>query len=745
MERKIFERRVIGSLIILLIAEIALLALHLGWGGFTPPAPKQETLLAGHVKRSENELRRRGANSLVWEKSASDDAVYFYDSILTLAQSTATLKLFRDTELKLSENTLVTIEPQDQNENGEIRLKFTRGNLKARNPYVKTKLSSESWVMDIQTGSDVELRQVGDGEFELDVKRGSVGFSSEKGLQSVGENEVLRVNQDAPSKIRVDENLSWQDPPKSRIYTHSETVALPLRWKGEGGAAVVVQSVGGRESVIPVAGGRNDYLLELPLGRHQIFLRAEGLTSPGLSVEIWKAPSLHLLSPLPRDRMKLGADVNFVWMRAPEISGYQIHIHGQKQNLREESKQNTFTFRFDQEDDLEWSVEGRDSEGNVIPPNYSHPLFIRESPLEAPKLMRPQIRRPAEAKPDRGASLWNWILPQAYAEDSDPTLYQAAFRWEPVAGADRYVIEISESADFRRPIVNKVVSKPEYVWKKMELKTYYWRVAAESKGGRMGIFSEPQETNLKDANSGVEVTPLKEVVARPAVPAEPEPPPRLEPPPVAETPPPPPMREPQPAVENLPRNFFEWRPLVSALRQTNGDSVRTTLQGPAIVAFSMGTTRTISRERFARVQVNAAQFKYKPHPESQFPSQKNISWTDVDFLITKHNTSSHYSFGFYALKSALISRETESTVHVRDAYSLGVVFEGIYQFDHVEYVGDYMGVFGNESGFLTRQSLRFPGLIGGFYLGAGVEGRYLIHSGGNTQSFSGQFSLGLDF
>jgi len=50
-------------------------------------------------------LRRRGTDSLVWEKSAADDVLYYYDSILTLAQSTASLKLFKDSEIRLSENT----------------------------------------------------------------------------------------------------------------------------------------------------------------------------------------------------------------------------------------------------------------------------------------------------------------------------------------------------------------------------------------------------------------------------------------------------------------------------------------------------------------------------------------------------------------------------------------------------------------------------------------------------------------
>lgn len=754
MDRKRFAGRFVGALVVLLIIEVTLLCLHLGWGGFHRPLTDHKTVLAGHVVKNENELRRRGTNSLVWEKSYSDDSVYYYDSILTLSQSTASLKLFKDTEIHLSENTLVTIEPQDDKSYGEIRLKFVKGSFQARNPFSNAKVESDTWSMEIKTGTEVDFRQVGENEFEFGVKKGEVDFTSALGQDKVAENQMLRIRNDAPVKMQVEQGLNWSDPPQKRIYTHGLDVPVLLKWKSREAKEIILQTLGDKEVIWTVDENQTRREIRLPLGRHQLFLRSGNRTSSALEVEVWKAPLLHLLSPLPRNRIKTEVPTAFLWMMAPGVSSYAISFHGQNQNIEKTSLENSYSATFGEEDDVLWSVEGLDADGFVIPPLYNYPLYIRETPLSAPKLKTPFLRRPAKVE-DSGASFrwFDLLLPRAQA---DEIAYQAIFSWEPVDGADRYVIEISESADFRAPSVTKTVLKNEFTWKNVLLKTYYWRVAAETKKGRMGIFSDPQEINLREGLSapGVEVSPLAD--------------PRPEPPPAktgktpivhfgSETPAPPPPQDkplnvleptPQPVhkLEFRPHSFIEWSPIYSSISATGVEDMRAHLNGQSLTSVRMGTERSLAVERMVRVQVDYTRQNFMPQPKEKYPLQENLQWPEVSALVVFHMNSSHLGYGVYVVHSADIVRESLETVKTNPTNIVGPCMEGLWQMGHAQYIGDYMALVGSQYGVLTKQNIRTPlWPESPLFLGGGFSAEALFQSGGHTYSLTGQATLGFDF
>jgi len=755
MERKASDRRIVAILVILLIAEGILLGLHLAWGGFHPQRMSMNAQLAGHVVRNENELRRRSSNSLVWENSGGNDAVYFYDSILTLAQSTADLKLDRDTEIHLSENTLVTIEPQDKSGTGEIRLKFVKGSLQARNPFANAEVRSDTWSMELKTGSEIDFRQVSDGQFELGVKKGEVQFNSASGAETVDANERLRVEGGAPVKLKVDEAMRWEAPPEKRIYTHGEDTLVPLTFAGAA-HEIVLQTVGEPERVIPLEGEAHAYSLRLPLGQHQIFLRSREKTSEALAVEVWKAPVFHLLSPLPRNRVKEGEPTAFMWMTAPGVAAYKLHIKGHEVNLNQAVEENSYTMTFKQEDDAEWSVEGQDNEGYSIPPLYTYPIYIREAPLAAPKLHAPSVRRPAAQ--DDGASFWYIIFPRASAEDA---YYQAVFNWDAVEGADKYVIEISESADFRTPMVNKVLDKNEFVWKRMELKPYYWRVAAQSKSGRLGIFSEPELVDLKNgAASGIAVTkiepkPKPEPVAAAVAVAVAETEVRGEsqaPVPVTQKPepliatlpiPPPDPVKPEPPYERKPGWFAEWQPRYSIYSGTSPGAVKFSLTGEQMESFSAGFDRTMAGEGMLKADVNFTAQKFIPHPQSKYPLQKNLTWTDVSALLDYHYNVGHWGYGLFIDKTATVEADTLETVKASDVIYFGPALEYTTG-RRLQYTSDVMAVVGTQYGLWTRQNLKWF-VHAPLYLGVGFEGNYLLRSSGHSFLATGHALIGFEF
>ncbi|MCB0363255.1 MAG: hypothetical protein KDD35_11055, partial [Bdellovibrionales bacterium] len=70
------------------------------------------------------------------------------------------------------------------------------------------------------------------------------------------------------------------------------------------------------------------------------------------------------------------------------------------------------------------------------------------------------------------------------------------FAWNPVVGADFYIIEISKSQDFQNPLIVEKVPIEQFLWIPPEKVIYYWRVAAGQKSGRMGLFSPPAARDL---------------------------------------------------------------------------------------------------------------------------------------------------------------------------------------------------------------------------------------------------------
>jgi hypothetical protein len=106
----------------------------------------------------------------------------------------------------------------------------------------------------------------------------------------------------------------------------------------------------------------------------------------------------------------------------------------------------------------------------------------------------------------------------AQKQKSTPSIKEwgALLSWEPMPGADLYQLEISEGKDFRTLILSIELSKPEFVFRSQKNpKELYWRVAAGTKAGRLGLFSEPEMMELVDARDLPQPETLS-TIAKPA-------------------------------------------------------------------------------------------------------------------------------------------------------------------------------------------------------------------------------------
>jgi hypothetical protein len=509
---------------LLLVLEVVWLLMHLQIlpNRFFQGTSQGQMIPAGHIKTTQREVRRRNFNSLIWETSEPDDTLYYYDSVLTLSQSSATLSLNQQAEIHLSENTLVTIEPQEHASNDQIRLKFTRGDLRARTPGVDTKIETASWTLNLNKGAEVSLRQTGSQDYEVEVLKGKLNFQNAAADQSrtLKENEVLKINDNKlAGTVAIENDLKFAGPERERIYSNETQTVVPLQWQGS------AQKI----EIIPQGQNAQTHLIEptqfsekLPLadGKYTLRLSKDGKVSAAKEIEVWQAPTIQLLSPFPRDRVKTNESVVFVWSHVPEVATYELVVKNLETGKisKKTSTDNFVFYTFDQEGEFQWTVQGIDQDGYAIPPTYSNDIYSLKNPLAAPKLKSPQLRVPAShhhgallehRTPERYGvpGMWWRLLvgDEAFAKskhrrpanaDTAESGYEAVFDWEPVEGADQYVIEISDTADFRTPRVSQTVKKTEFIWSDFPLGTYYWRVAAGTHRGRLGVFSEPAKVSL---------------------------------------------------------------------------------------------------------------------------------------------------------------------------------------------------------------------------------------------------------
>lgn len=742
MRSRHFENIILILLGIALVAQILLLLWHMNIISFKKRNHSQITTeAAGTIVKSQNNLKRRALNSLVWENSHSKDVIYYHDSMLTLSQSAATLQLENGTEIHLSENTLVTVEPPDTERHGEIRLRFSKGNLKARNSFSKSQIEAESFVVDLEKGSELSLHQIGEKDFEISVTRGTASVTSLKGTQNISPEDILRLNKDGSERYHLNKNLSWIKTPEKRVYTHTDRINAYLSWQGKA-KSIMLQSQGKNETEIALVDEQKEIEIDLPLGSHRLYLKTQkGLSTP-IPIQVWKAPVIHLIEPLPRNRVLL-THTRFLWTRHEEASSYVIKINGNKYKSRDVASTNTYLFYFDKEDDAHWSVWTKDKEGFLIPPLYDYPIYIREKPFAAPKLNEPILLKPKKINFQKSTWLWNLLLPQAHAKES--ILYEALFSWQAIKGADLYWLEISETADFRNPIVQVTTKNTQYIWNRVDQKkTYYWRVAAGNSTGRMGLFSDPAKVKLELSKPKIIARPEEDSYSTGAAVIKPktflakknqnknrQP-----------------SSEKKEDTSNKLRTYdtkLLFRAGFSSLVAEAPTNINANLSGFIYSSLNLETLVT-TKNTLWTLGIKYTQSKYEPDPESSYPFQENLSIPQGEIYAAYQSSQSACGFGLMGKLIPNISRQSFEAVKNENHFMYGPIWQGLWKDSHYEYRAHLGGLFSDEfiGGFTSHRLLFSPG-SGNIMFGGELEFGHYSGTEKKLTDMNVYLLLGLEF
>jgi hypothetical protein len=503
--------------------------------------------VVGKIVEVQNSARRRPLSEIVWNEGQVTEEVNAYDALLTLKNSSMKVQLTNGAELNLSENTLVFLEPISEDSGDQrIRIRFVHGSLRSKVDLKLADFKSDSWVISPEKGSEFQLKTLQDGKVELEILKGKAVATHGTQTFNIDNGEVAELNQGTiTDRRKISLLISWPyEKNHHRLYSHHWPAPVPLRWQGQAEHLIISRS-GSIEKDLPLSPGQQEALLHLTEGTYEIRLENKQEVSSWLRYEIWQAPVIHLMRPLPRDRYQLGENLKYIWLKPPEVNlslwQFSSSTNFKDGTANEKVPLTHLESHLKQAGHFNWRVLGYDKDGFEIPPPYSSPLYVVPQPLSAPVLLQPEVRRPASRKKEKRKAerkksphsmlLKKWRIisdfligeAHGYSGDDDdfkiiqhplkpetenPPIEIESFRfaWQPVIGAQHYIIEISETPDFRKPLVEKKILKNEFVWTNIHLKLekFYWRVAAGTKI-QMGRFSPVAEIKVADLVSGSSV------------------------------------------------------------------------------------------------------------------------------------------------------------------------------------------------------------------------------------------------
>lgn len=699
---------------------------------------------AGYIIKAQSDIKKRSADSLIWEPTKQDDVLYYRDSILTLSESTATLYLKDQTELQMSENTLVTLEEPEESTNAEIRLRFSKGDLTARNPFAKTQIQSADWIVNLEKGAEVSMRKT-DQAYEFEVLTGQASLQTDKGTEALGDSKIIKIN-DGQQIETIDKslNLQWSEPKPERIYTFEDKALVPLKWQGQA-SAIQIQRQGQESEKKSVQAEQQKTDVELPVGSYQIRLEDQNGISNAKTVEVWQAPKIILKKPLPRDRISIESPLEFVWSSDSKVKSYQLRLNNGQVYTSED---NAKFIKFDQEQDVVWKIEALDDEGFVIPSLYESKVYLRSNTLAAPKLKTPKLieevetKEPPEEKKQPDSTFKKSILNHyavkllvafvsQTAEAQVLRKKQVIFEWEAVSGANQYIIEISTDPEFKTPEVIETLSNTRYVWKKYDArKKYYWRVASGNSNGQMGFFSEPIE--------------LQVIVEKIQAEVKKQPPPM--PPPQASEP----VEEVKPVVEkpseeNIYKNRAAWKfGYLGSYKSADvaGDqNSRIQLSGPALVGAELQFKKEVSSESLLLADFLFSSQKWKPNLQNTGSTQNELSILEIETSFRYANVESTWQYGLASHQSFYAERELQNIKNI-NVWLLGPEVVKLFNPYFQAHLGYLLGSKISE----TKISLRYNNYFGenkNYYYGIYLTGYSQSGTYGSGQQSQLQLAVGL--
>ena len=527
------DRYLLTGAFALLILEVYVLFSDLNGLNIKDFQQKNANQYVGQVIQTRESVRRKQNDSIAWQDTQVNQNLQAYDSILTLDQSSAQIKLHGDIQITLHENTLIVLEPLEDEEDSPS-INFNEGLILSKIKQKSLKLGARNWTIEAKPGTDLSLKSLNEDKLEIEVKSGEIELANlhTKEKQKITKDSIIQTSATGiETHEAISEQLKWSTT-IYRVYSHIFPLNYKLVWQGEA-SEITIEDQNKLSSTVDVNGYQSMDYLAYP-GTYSFRLKNEDQkSSEKLIVEVLEAPIIQYYSPLPRERFITGSEMYFNWTPLRNVNSYELEFSETEEFYEKYKKvvsqKNSVSLALDQEHKLYWQVKAFDENNYIIPPLYRYKLYTADDPFAAPKIKMVKVKKATKPKKNnietRGPAtdkqkkekinkptlinkLWNLLLPRVYAEEAP--YREVKFEWEAIDGADFYMLEVSSNPNFLNPEINQRVYKNHFVWREsFKHENYYIRVAAGDEEGRIGLFSSPQLINLKEVETIARPTEAK--------------------------------------------------------------------------------------------------------------------------------------------------------------------------------------------------------------------------------------------
>jgi hypothetical protein len=411
------EKKILPIMIMAFVCELFLFAADLGIlpSPWVEHSAKSELSRIGKVSWKRQSVQKKARDSILWQSSESGEPLYSYDSVLTLKNSSAKLKLDSNIQIDLQKNTLVVLEPSLGEDNGrKFRIQFFKGDLRSKTGDSPLSMQSGSWTVEAKQNTDLALKTLQNGRLSVEVRTGSAKVQKSSGGKTTAVMSGTRLElseQRVEQQQNLSDDLVWES--ESLFVNHFSfefPVTFQLRRRGQG-RTLVANNTRGDEISYPLDAEQRLKSLFLDPGTWNFRLENPDSTSKTLSVNLYPAKKTRHLYPLPRSRVDPQSQVDFSWAPNADADSYKLIITSasQKEPIVKLTQSPQGQHEFDLPADYKWKVIGLDESGFEISNHYEYPLYVIPDPLAPPKLIdpleAPSIRQPAESGDRDGAGV----------------------------------------------------------------------------------------------------------------------------------------------------------------------------------------------------------------------------------------------------------------------------------------------------------------------------------------------------